>query len=118
MQSVLLVESLTSGCSLPPRGREAYRNIRLGPRKYRPLAIAMARRTPIGLTSGIARGLRPKGGNGEGSAMTKAHLDRRQALQAFTALGLASAFAPRVAWAQDKKLLRVRSYSDAQVSDP
>ncbi len=50
--------------------------------------------------------------------MIKANLDRRQALQAFATLGFAAAFAPRFSWAEDKKLLRVRSYSDLQILDP
>src|SRR5260370_35487876 len=50
--------------------------------------------------------------------MVKANLDRRQALQAFAALGFAATFAPRFSWADDKKLLRVRSYSDLQILDP
>jgi peptide/nickel transport system substrate-binding protein len=50
--------------------------------------------------------------------MTRLEFDRRQVLQGFAALGFAVAAAPRVAFAADKKLLRVRSYSDLQVLDP
>jgi peptide/nickel transport system substrate-binding protein len=50
--------------------------------------------------------------------MIDAKPNRRQALQAFAALGFAAIVEPCVSLAADKKLLRVRSYSDLQILDP
>src|SRR5437879_3122273 len=118
MQSVVLVETLTQAARSSPRQGRQLIAISARATKIPPLAIALAGPGRVVLTSVTV--LRPGRGAATGriTAMTEAHLDRRQALQAFAALGLASAFAPRFAWAQDKKLLRVRSYSDLQVLDP
>lgn len=45
-------------------------------------------------------------------------ITRRGLLKGASALGLGAAVAPRLAWSQDSKVLRVRSYSDLQVLDP
>ncbi len=45
-------------------------------------------------------------------------IDRRRFLQGTAAIGTASLFAPRVGWAADGGVLRVRSYAEAGTSDP
>lgn len=50
--------------------------------------------------------------------MSNMKFDRREALQAMAALGLAAMLQPHVVWAADRRLLRARSYSDLQVLDP
>src|SRR5215469_2423792 len=50
--------------------------------------------------------------------MSKMKFGRREVLQAMAALGLTAVLQPHVVWAAERKLLRVRSYSDLQVLDP
>src|SRR5688500_11489761 len=45
-------------------------------------------------------------------------LSRRSLLQSAAALGALASARPRLGWAQDASVLRVRSYSDLQVLDP
>ena len=47
-----------------------------------------------------------------------AHVSRRTLLATAATAGAATMLSPRLAWSQDGKILKVRSYSDLQILDP